>query len=58
MKSNNLNFTILRPTLVYGPGDTHNGYGPNMFLRAVNSGENIDLFGKEKSKGIIFSFLI
>jgi len=20
---------ILRPTLIYGPGDSHNGYGPN-----------------------------
>ena len=57
MKSNNLNFTILRPTLVYGPGDTHNGYESNMFLRAVNSGENIDLFGKGEEQGL-FSFLI
>ena len=25
-------FCIIRPTLVYGPGDTHKGYGPNKFI--------------------------
>ena len=24
---------ILRPTLIYGEGDPHNGYGPNKFIR-------------------------
>ena len=33
----NINLTIIRPTLVYGPGDTHNGYGPNKFIRDLNS---------------------
>ena len=38
-------FAILRPTLVYGPGDPHNGYGPNKFRRLANKGEPIILFG-------------
>jgi nucleoside-diphosphate-sugar epimerase len=36
---------ILRPTLVYGAGDPHNGYGPNRFRRQANRGETIVLFG-------------
>jgi nucleoside-diphosphate-sugar epimerase len=38
-------FAILRPTLVYGAGDPHNGYGPNRFRRLANRGERIVLFG-------------
>ena len=37
---------ILRPTLIYGLEDPHNGYGPNKFLRQVKKSENILLFGK------------
>jgi nucleoside-diphosphate-sugar epimerase len=36
---------ILRPTLVYGAGDPHSGYGPNRFRRLANRGERIVLFG-------------
>jgi nucleoside-diphosphate-sugar epimerase len=36
---------ILRPTAVYGPGDTHNGYGPNRFLRSAQKEGKIQLFG-------------
>lgn len=35
----------LRPTLVYGAKDPHNGYGPNKFRRCANAGEKIVLFG-------------
>lgn len=35
----------LRPTLIYGDGDPHNGYGPNRFLRLARKNEDIDLFG-------------
>src|SRR3546814_7607425 len=35
----------LRPTLIYGARDPHNGYGPNRFLRQARSGEDILLFG-------------
>lgn len=37
---------ILRQTLVYGAGDTHNGYGPNQFHRLALEGESITLFGE------------
>ena len=43
--SNN-KLTILRPTLVYGIGDKHNGYGPNYFLHQIKNSENIRIFGK------------
>lgn len=36
---------ILRPTAVYGAGDTHNGYGPNRFLRSAQKEGRIQLFG-------------
>jgi UDP-glucose 4-epimerase len=39
-------FAILRPTLVYGASDPHNGYGPNKFRRQANRGELIVLFGE------------
>lgn len=35
----------LRPTLIYGARDPHNGYGPNQFRRKANKGEPIVLFG-------------
>ena len=37
---------ILRPTLIYGAGDTHNGYGPNQFFRLALEEKNITLFGQ------------
>ena len=36
---------LLRPTLIHGPGDPHNGYGPNRFRRLAEAGEPIVLFG-------------
>jgi len=36
---------ILRPTLIYGADDPHNGYGPNRFRRLAAKGEDILLFG-------------
>jgi UDP-glucose 4-epimerase len=36
----------LRPTLIYGAGDPHNGYGPNRFRRLANAGHGIVLFGE------------
>jgi nucleoside-diphosphate-sugar epimerase len=43
-------FAILRPTLVYGAGDPHNGYGPNKFRRLANRGEAIVLFGEGEER--------
>ena len=41
---------IVRPTLVYGPNDPHNGYGPNQFIRLAQSNKNITLFGKGEER--------
>lgn len=40
----------LRPTLVYGAGDPHDGYGPNRFRRLANRGEPIRLFGEGEER--------
>lgn len=37
---------VLRPTLLYGEDDPHDGYGPNRFLRAAAAGREIKLFGE------------
>ena len=37
---------ILRPSLLYGARDPHNGYGPNRFRRLAAKGEPITLFGE------------
>lgn len=37
---------IVRPTGVYGPGDTHNSYGPNRFARQLLQQESIQIFGR------------
>jgi UDP-glucose 4-epimerase len=41
-----LPLAILRPTLIYGAKDPHNGYGPNRFRRLAAKGEAITLFGE------------
>lgn len=40
----------LRPSLLYGAGDPHNGYGPNRFRRLANAGETIVLFGEGEER--------
>jgi nucleoside-diphosphate-sugar epimerase len=37
---------ILRPSLLYGVADPHNGYGPNRFRRLAAEGSHITLFGE------------
>ncbi len=37
---------MLRPSLLYGAQDPHNGYGPNRFRRLAEKGEDIVLFGE------------
>jgi len=37
---------LLRPTLIYGTDDPHNGYGPNRFLRLAAARLPIVLFGE------------
>ncbi len=41
---------IVRPTLVYGPNDPHNGYGPNKFIREAKKGKHLKLFGKGEER--------
>ena len=41
---------ILRPTLIYGVDDPHNGYGPNKFCRSAAAGEEIVLFGNGEER--------
>ena len=39
------NLCIIRPTLVYGKNDPHNGYGPNSFIRLAKRNLPIKIFG-------------
>ena len=43
-------FATLRPTLIYGAADPHNGYGPNRFRRQAQAGEPITLFGEGEER--------
>jgi UDP-glucose 4-epimerase len=41
---------ILRPTLIYGPGDNHSGYGPNQFIKLAKFRKAISLFGNGEER--------
>ena len=41
---------ILRPSLLYGAADPHNGYGPNRFRRLAAAGQEIMLFGEGEER--------
>lgn len=41
---------FVRPTLIYGPDDPHNGYGPNRFMRLAQAGQDIKLFGEGEER--------
>lgn len=43
-------FATLRPTLIYGENDPHNGYGPNRFRRLAAAGQDITLFGEGEER--------
>lgn len=46
---------ILRPTLIYGSGDTHNSYGPNRFRRMAAKDGKITIGGNgEETRDHIF----
>ncbi len=49
-KSKNFKLAILRPTAIYGKGDTHRGYGPNLFVQNVKEQKLITLFGNGEEK--------
>jgi nucleoside-diphosphate-sugar epimerase len=41
---------VLRPSLLYGASDPHNGYGPNRFRRLAAAGKEIVLFGEGEER--------
>ena len=41
---------VLRPSLLYGASDPHNGYGPNRFRREAARGADIVLFGEGEER--------
>jgi UDP-glucose 4-epimerase len=41
---------MLRPTLIYGAADPHNGYGPNRFRRQAAKGGPILIFGEGEER--------
>ena len=41
---------ILRPTLIYGVGDTHNGYGPNRFINLALKNKPLVIFGNGEER--------
>jgi len=45
-QSAKVGLAIIRPSAIYGAGDTHNSYGPNRFLRSAISERKIALFGE------------
>jgi nucleoside-diphosphate-sugar epimerase len=49
-EASNVPLCILRPTLIYGAKDPHNGYGPNRFRRLAQCGKEITLFGYGEEK--------
>ena len=50
LKTSKTPLTLLRPSLLYGSGDTHNGYGPNRFARTALADRTIALFGGGEEK--------
>ena len=50
LKDSGIPLVHLRPSLLYGAEDTHNGYGPNRFARLAKSGDKIVLFGGGEEK--------
>ena len=38
-------FCVLRPSAIFGGGDTHNSYGPNRFIRSALKERQIKVFG-------------
>ena len=42
--------SFVRPTLVFGSDDPHNGYGPNKLIRCAQNDEQIVLFGKGEER--------
>ena len=50
LKSLNIPHVIVRSTLIYGQGDTHNSYGPNRFFKEALAQATITIFGSGEEK--------
>lgn len=50
LKATSTPLALLRPSLLFGPGDTHNGYGPNRFVRTALDSKQVALFGGGEEK--------
>jgi len=50
LAKNDIPLCVLRPSNIYGPGDTHNNYGPNRFVRTALDEGRIVLFGKGEER--------
>jgi len=42
----NIPLLIVRPTGIYGAGDTHNSYGPNRFITQIHNERKVSMFGE------------
>ena len=42
----NKKLCVVRPTLIFGKKDPHNGYGPNKFSREILTNKCVNIFGK------------
>jgi len=42
--------TFVRPTMIYGAGDPHGGYGPNQYFRLARASKDIVLFGEGEER--------
>lgn len=48
--ANGIPLLIIRLCAVYGPGDTHNSYGPNRFFQTAHEARSIRLFGEGEER--------
>ena len=48
--STNAPFAALRPTLIYGSADPHDGYGPNRFRRQAEQSGAVSIFGEGEER--------
>ena len=54
-QASHIPYAILRPAVIYGPGNTHNNYGPNRFIGSALAEGKIRLFGAgEETRDHVF----
>lgn len=50
LRTSSTRLAVIRPSLLFGPGDTHHGYGPNRFIRTAIAENLISLFGEGEER--------